>query len=102
MTSDADDVSELVDDLHEQAAALGDDAALDELLTPEFMERHAAAETIEELLAESPWPVESKADFADVPKDEFDDYVAESTEFENWDAMLEAAGSEWMASELGV
>jgi hypothetical protein len=102
MTTDADDVSELVDDLHEQAVALGDDAALEEVFTPAFMERHADAGTIEAFLAESPWDVETKADFADVPEAEFDDYVAEATAFPDWDAMMEAAGTEWMASRLGL
>lgn len=102
MPSDADDVTELVDDVHQRAVALGDDADLEDLLTPEFMEQYATPATVDQFLADSPWPVESKADFADVPRDEFDDYVAETTQFDDWDAMLEAAGREWMARQLGL
>lgn len=102
MASDADDVTQLVDDVHQRAAALGDDADLAELLTPEFMERYAATATVEQFLAESPWPVESAADFADVPEDEFDDYVAAATAFDSWDAMLEVAGREWVARQFGL
>ncbi len=96
-----DDVTELVDDLHERAAALsGDDAALGELFTPGFMQRHTDAATFRRFLDDSDWEVATRSDFAAIDEAAFDEYVAARTSFPDWEAMLGQASEEWMARQL--
>ncbi|MFB6072498.1 MAG: hypothetical protein ABEJ88_05965 [Halobacterium sp.] len=106
MDSEADerrDVSAVVDDVHERAAALGGgEAALAAVFTDGFMRRHTDAASFREFLAESRWDVESTGDFADVPESAFDEYVADRTAFADWEAMVGRAGEEWIARQLGL
>ncbi|MCG1004035.1 MULTISPECIES: hypothetical protein [Halobacterium] len=96
-----DDVTELVDDLHERATALsGDDAALGELFTPAFMGRHTDAATFRGFLDDSEWEVATRSDFAAIDEAAFDEYVAARTSFPDWESMLGQASEEWMARQL--
>ena len=96
-----DDVTELVDDLHERAAALsGDKAALGELFTLGFMERQTDAATFRGFLDDSEWEVATRSDFAAIDEAAFDEYVAARTSFPDWEAMLGQASEEWMARQL--
>lgn len=97
------DVSAIVDELHDRATALGeDDDALAHLFPPAFMERHTDAESFEAFMAASDWEVSSRAEFAAIPQEEFDAYVAERTSFGDWEDMLGQAGEAWMARQLGL
>jgi hypothetical protein len=98
------DVSAVVDELHERATALSEDGAdaLGVVFPPSFMERHTDAESFEAFVEESQWTVSSREEFAAIPQSEFDDYVADRTSFEDFEAMLGQAGEEWMARQLGL
>ena len=97
------DVSAVVDELHDRASALSEDAdALAAVFPPSFMECHTDAATFEAFLADSEWAVSSRADFAAVPRGEFDAYVADRTTFDDFEEMLGRAGEEWIARQLGL
>jgi hypothetical protein len=97
------DVSAVVDELHERASALSEDAdALAAVFPPSFMERHTDADTFEGFVEESEWEVSSREEFAAIPQGEFDDYVADRTSFGDFEEMLGQAGEEWMARQLGL
>lgn len=97
------DVSAVVDELHERAAALSENAdALGVVFPPSFMERHTDAESFEAFVEDSEWSVSSRAEFAAIPEAEFDEYVADRTAFGDFEEMLGQAGEEWMARQLGL
>ena len=104
MASDTGDIDDLLDDMRERAAAMEgqNDLPLDEVFPPSFMARHTLADSIGAFLDDCEWDAETREDFADVPQDEFDDYVAERTRFDDWDAMVGRAGEEWMARQMGM
>ena len=97
------EVSAVVDELHERAAALSESTdALGVVFPPSFMQRHTDAESFETFVAESEWSVSSRADFAAIPEDKFDEYVADRTTFGDFEEMLGQAGEAWMARQLGL
>jgi len=98
------DIDALLDDMHERAAAMEGqaDLPLAEMFTPAFMRRHTHEDSIDSFLDACRWDVDSREAFADVSQDEFDDYVAERTRFDDWDAMVGRAGEEWMARQMGM
>jgi hypothetical protein len=97
------EVSAIVDELHERATALGEDEdALAHLFPPSFVQRHTEFESFEAFMAGSEWEVSSRAEFAAIPEDKFDAYVAEQSSFADWEEMLGQAGEAWMARQLGL
>ena len=72
-----------------------------ELFAESFMRRHTDFDDIEEFFEESPWTVEDEEDFEEIPEDEFDAYVDDTTMFATWESMLGKAGEKWMADQLG-
>lgn len=79
----------------------GDDAvAVSDLFTDGFMQTHTEFASIGEFFEESPWRVETDEDFERLPEAAFDDYVADHTGFNSWEAMLSTAGREWALREL--
>jgi len=97
------DVSSIVDELHDRASALSEDAdALAAVFPPSFMQRHTDAESFERFVEESEWTVSSREEFAAIPQREFDDYVADRTSFGDFEEMLGQAGEEGMARQLGL
>lgn len=79
---------------------------LSELLHPGFMRRHTQFGTLEEMLAESEWAIESAEDFKAIPDGPWDTYVRQTTRFRSWTEMHESAAREWMRKkakkELGL
>lgn len=73
---------------------------LDEMLHPGFMRRHTQFGSLEEMLAESEWTVESVEDFEAIPDGPWDTYVQQTTRFRSWREMQESAGREWMRSKV--
>ncbi|MDB2253022.1 hypothetical protein PM033_14840 [Halorubrum ezzemoulense] len=56
---------------------------------------------IEEFFEESPWTVEDEKDFEEIPEDEFDAYVEDTTMFATWESMLGKAGKNGCQTNLG-
>lgn len=95
----------LQDELEQMAEnALGlegsNEVPFTELMPPAFMAEYTDCESIEAFIDESPWTVESQADFRAIPDDEFDEYVDEHTRFSTWETMLSRAANQWAGRQL--
>ena len=73
---------------------------IDELLTAEFMSLNTRFPTFDSMLNASVWDVSSEADFEAIPDDVWDEYVAVTTDFDDWGNMLAAATQEWTVRQL--
>jgi len=102
-----DGIDDTIEDLQDLQAAAeeldGDNSVpMEEMFPPEFIREHTEFESFEEWLEGSQWQVDSQEDFEDIPDGPFDDYVAETSDFDDWDDMFGTAGREWAARELGL
>jgi hypothetical protein len=60
---------------------------------------HSGFDSFDQFLDESPWTVETHDDFEEIPTARFDEYVAEHTTFDTWEAMLSTAGRQWVIEQ---
>ena len=102
----ADELADFADQLGEMADNVGElegenNVALEDLFTEQFMRQHTDTVSFEEFIENSQWEVESQEDFEAIPEDEFDEYVDERSDFDTWEDMFGAAGTEWIAREIG-
>ena len=73
-----------------------------ELLTSSFLSKHTRFLSTNDLFEASGFKVESTEDFEAIPSDKWDDFIRSVSSFENWQAMLAAAGEEWVSKKLGL
>ena len=98
------DFADELDELQDRVETIdGKNAvSITELFPPDFMQTYSEFDSIQEFFEESPWTVESEADFGAIPEDPFDAYVDDHTGFDSWETMLSAAAREWVGRELAV
>lgn len=91
-----------LEELRKRAAELDGEHELgfDELFPDEFMLLHTDFPSIQALVEGSPFKVESQADFAAIPDDEWDAFIENVTRFESWKEMQAAASQEWLKRKL--
>lgn len=73
---------------------------IQELLNDEFMKEHTKYQTCQEMFDESPFKIESQADFDVIPDDQWNVYIRLNTKFSDWNGMLEEAAKEMIKREL--
>lgn len=66
---------------------LGDSISFADLLSPAFIAEYTDFETIQELFEQSGYTVENMEDFAAIPDEEWDAFIAKNTRFDSWKAM---------------
>jgi len=71
------------------------------LFHEDFMRKNTNFTSIDDFFDQSPFQVETEEDFEALDQTELDKYVAEHTQFEDWDDMLSTAGQEHIAKKLG-
>lgn len=103
-----------MDDLSERAAAKDDlpdpnevvgrdeEIPLVDVFDDEFVGRHTDFETFDAMVAASPSDAESAADLEYVPMGTWDEFVAETTSFDDEEAFVFAARDHWIATQLGL
>ncbi len=64
------------------------------------MRRNTQFGSLEEMLDESEWTVESVEDFAAIPDGPWDTYVKRTTNFRDWNEMQESAAQEWISKRV--
>jgi hypothetical protein len=74
---------------------------MSELFPPDFIRRFTDFLDLDEMFKASGFHVESTEDFAKIPDDAWDRFIAERTLFGNWHEMQEKAGGEWVSKKLG-
>ena len=100
MVDDIDDLEELADRAEELDGE--NEVPLAELFNPGFMRQYTDFQSLEEFFEESPWTVESEEDLDEIPDDPFNEYVDEHTIVSDQDEMMNKAGEEWTADQLGL
>lgn len=65
--------------------------SLKTLFPDDFICRFTSCESIKELFAKSGHTIQSQADIDSARENGFDAFIRETTSFDDWDAMLEAA-----------
>ena len=98
------DLADELDELQERVETIDGKNAVSiaELFPPDFMQTYSEFDSMQEFFEESPWTVESEADFGAIPEDPFDAHVDDHTGFDSWETMLSAAAREWVGRKLAV
>jgi hypothetical protein len=100
-----DKVQRRLDDMAKRAAELDGKqqaVSLSELLNDDFIAEHSSFASFDDLLAASPFKVETKEDFEAIPDAEWDTYIATNTSFESWEEMQRQAASEYLVKQIGL
>ncbi len=71
-----------------------------DLMNPTFIAAHSNFEDLGALFAASGFKVDSAEDFAAIPDAEWDAFISENTDFDNWLEMQKAAHAEFAKSIL--
>ena len=92
-----------LDDIQNRAQNLNGSHSVpvSELLSPNFMQRNTKFETFDAMLEASGFKAETQAEFDAIPDDKWNVFIASTTRFSSWQAMLEEAGAEWVKKGLG-
>ena len=93
-----------LDQLSKNAEALGrrTQVSFPELFTPNFLARYTTFTSIDQMMQESGYKVESQEDFAKIPDGPWDGFIRSRTQFPSWQEMLGRATQEFAARELGL
>ena len=78
------------------------DIPLAELFSTEFLSKHTAFVSLEDMLQQSGFMSESLADFDAIPPDERNRFVASHTQFASWEHMVQVAAAEWALRKLDL
>lgn len=75
--------------------------SFDELFTDTFMKKHTQFDNLQAFFKDSNFTIGSQEDFENIPTAELDKHVANSTNFNNWQEMIDAAGTDYAYRKLG-
>ncbi|SDK59990.1 hypothetical protein [Natronorubrum texcoconense] len=78
----------------------GEDIPIEDVFDDAFVQARTEFETFDELVAASPSEAGSVEEFEKVSHGEWDEFVAESTEFDDEEAFVFAARDHWVAKRL--
>jgi hypothetical protein len=73
---------------------------LNELFDSEFMIEYTDFTSIDAMLEASGFKVETDEDFAAIPDDEWDQFVARTARFASWEEMQQEASNRWVQKKL--
>lgn len=74
---------------------------LNELLTNEFIHENTKFDTVYDFFENSGFSIATEEEFAAIPENEMDDFVANNSNFDTWDEMLGSASQEYIFKKLG-
>ena len=74
---------------------------LGDMMNPAFVSAHSSYADLDELVKGSGFKVETPEDFKAIPDDEWDVFIKENTDFENWLEMQEAAHRDYVSAIMG-
>ena len=94
-----DEFNRKLDDLQKngEEGDAGEEVAMEDLLTPAFMQRHTDFHNFPQMFEQS--GIASKAE---IGGDTWNNFVVAHCRFSGWDTMLDAAGEDWTARQLHV
>lgn len=76
--------------------------SLDKLFSNSFMRRYTQHATIDEFFDAGGFEFEKEEEFENIPEQQLNVQVQATTHFSSWQEMLNKAGEDWMAKELGI
>lgn len=90
-------------ELEQKSQELNDtqEISLYELFDNSFMIQYTKFNSFDEFLKAGNFNVESNEDFEAIPENELDQHVANNSNFEDWQDMLDTAGTEYFSKQLG-
>ena len=93
-----------LEDLERKANALHGEheVPFTKLFNASFMQRYTNYATMEALIEAGGFKVETTDDFKAIPDQEWDEHIAKTTRFANWQEMMEQASAEWAKKQLGL
>lgn len=99
-----DEVQESLENLAKKAQELDGqhDVPLEELFPPEFLKEHTSVTTVQQLMDESGFTINSQEDFNNIPDEDWDKYIRKVTSFSSWKDMLESAAQEYTIRKLDL
>lgn len=99
-----DEMAKELDKLASKADALDGthEVPLSELFPAPFMRRRTSFQTIDAMMDASGYDIETLEDFDSIPEGEWDQFVAERTQFSTWEEMESAAVEKWVSAKLGL
>ncbi|WP_324760800.1 hypothetical protein [Haloarcula montana] len=102
--SDLAEVAAEADDLPHPRDVVGEheEIPVEEIFDQPFMQEHTDFEIFDEMVAASPSDAEDAAELELVPDGSWDAFVAETTVFEDEEAMVFAARDHWVETQLGL
>lgn len=74
---------------------------MNELFTPEFMNKNTSFSSLNEMFEAGNFNVESWDDFKNIPEDEIDKHISQNSVFQSWEEMQKTATSQYVAKKLG-
>ncbi|MFB6250403.1 MAG: hypothetical protein ABEI27_01735 [Halobellus sp.] len=79
-----------------------EEVPLEELFDEAFMTAHTAFDTFDEMVAESPSSASSASELELIPRGEWNEFVAETTDFDDEEELVFAVRDHWVATKLGL
>jgi|SRR6056297_1829532 len=67
-----------------------------DLFTDDFMIEYTNFDNINQMFRESNFKIRNGEDFDNIPEKELNDFIDKTTEFSNWDEMIEKAITKWV------
>jgi len=67
-----------------------------DLFTDDFMIEYTNFDNINQMFRESNFKIRNGEDFDNIPEKELNDFIDKTTEFSNWDEMIEKAIIKWV------
>lgn len=78
----------------------GQDISFAELFTKSFMRKYTRFSSIDDLLDAGGFHAETNEEFDAIPETELDMYIANTTEFDSWEDMLNKAVEEYLLKNI--
>lgn len=79
----------------------GQEVSFDELFDEAFMVKYTKFNSFDEFLKAGNFIVKSQEDFEAIPDEDMDNHVANHSDFDDWQEMLDSAGTEFFSKQLG-
>ena len=79
----------------------GHKVTFDKLFPPSFIRKYTDFPSLQEMFNASGYTIETQEDFERISDEKWDAFIHAKTRFENWQEMLNKAGLEWTARDLG-
>ena len=89
---------EMLHKVKKESKQLSNDVSFNALFNKKFMSKYTNFSSFAELLTDGNFVLDSKKDFADIPKKELDKHLTHCTKFTSWKEMYSKAGDEYFGS----